>query len=255
MHKTPWLVRKAGTHRRLRLYCFSYAGGNASAYTGWQDQLDPGIEICAVQLPGRGSRLGEAPIDNMQKLVKELAAVVAHQGKMPFAFFGHSLGGLVSFELARYCKLHYLPQPLHLIVSGCNAPQHRGPSRGLHKLPHDELVKELLDYNGTPREVLEHRELMEMLLPTIRADFSLAEEYRYSPGLQLEMPVTALAGLQDKDGAVEPMQGWDKESKGAFALHWFEGGHFFINSAREEVLACIDRALAPLLAAHRPAYG
>lgn len=243
MHPSPWLVREhKSVARRLRLYCFCYAGGSASVYAPWQARLDPAIEVCAVQLPGRGSRMAEKPFTSLPDLIKALAQVVARQDDLPFAFFGHSLGGLLAFELARYHRLHYMRMPERLFVSGCDAPQYRSPSRRLHTLSDPELIEVLRDFNGTPPEVLQHRALMDLLLPTIRADFALVDDYVYRPGLPLSMPITVLAGRQEKRTA-EQVEGWRKETLAECHVHWFDGDHFFILPEQQAVLDCIGAGL------------
>ena len=246
MTSTPWLIRQPGGPRRLRLYCFSYAGGNATSFMSWQAALDPAIEVCAVQLPGRGVRLSEQPHNSLTGLIEALANVIGCQSKLPFAFFGHSLGGLVAFELARYCKRHYLPMPEHLFVSGCDAPQFRSPSRRLHELEDDALIDVLKNYNGTPPEVLENRELMALVLPAIRADFALVADYQYRPSLPLKIPVTVLAGKLDDHVLSEQIEGWQKETTNTCRIHWFVGDHFFINSNRDAVIDCLSAELAEL---------
>jgi surfactin synthase thioesterase subunit len=244
MTPTPWLVRPSGPARRLRLYCFPYAGGSAATFAGWQDALGPDIEVCAVQLPGRGARMGEAPMTDLQEVVRTLAQVISSQGRTPFAFFGHSLGAMLAFEVARFFMLHYLPMPVHLFASGCDAPQHRCEPKGLHLLPDDELIDALKDYNGTPAEILDNRELMALLLPLLRADFGLVDTYRYRAGLRLQVPLTVLAG--DQDDHIEPLQvdGWGKETAAGCQVHWFEGDHFFINAQRDAVQALVRGVLA-----------
>lgn len=244
MTPNPWLVRPNGPARRLRLYCFPYAGGSAAAFAGWQEALGPDIEVYAVQLPGRGARMGEAPLTDLQDVVRLLAHAIGSQGRAPFAFFGHSLGAMLAFEVTRFLMLHYMPLPLHLFASGCDAPQHRSASKNLHLLPDDELIEALREYNGTPAEVLANGELMALLLPLLRADFGLVESYRYRAGLRLPMPLTVLAGEQDDHIDPLQVQGWSKESAGAFQVHWFEGDHFFINAEREAVQALVRGTLA-----------
>ncbi len=244
MNTSPWLLRAPQAGRRLRLYCFSYAGGSAHAYASWQAALGADIDVCALQLPGRGMRMMEQPYTSLPKLVDALGQLLARQDRTPFAFFGHSLGALLAFELTRYCARHGLAMPEQLIVSGTSAPQHREPSRGLHTLPDEALIAELELYNGTPPEVLQHRELMELLLPTIRGDFALAEQYVYRQAPLLTLPITVYAGRRDPRVSLEQASEWRKESSGACQLHWFEGDHFFINSERDLVLECVSAQLA-----------
>ncbi len=243
MNTSSWLIHQPGGPRRFRLYCFSYAGGSATSFIPWQAALDPAIEICAVQLPGRGPRLTEPPLRSFPLLVETLARVIARQDPLPFAFFGHSLGGLLAFELARYCQHLHLPMPEHLFVSATSAPQCRPPSRRLHELDDDALIAALKDYNGTPPAALAHRELMELLLPAIRADFALVADYQYQPGPLLPIPITVLAGKRDKHVAPEQLPRWQEETSEACRLHWFEGDHFFIHADRQAVLDCVGDAL------------
>ncbi|CDG83358.1 thioesterase II family protein [Janthinobacterium agaricidamnosum] len=247
INPSAWLLRKPGAPRRLRLYCFCYAGGSAVSFMPWQALLDPAIEVCAIQLPGRGPRLAEAPYEALPPLIETLALMTGAAGELPFAFFGHSLGALIAFELARYHQRHDLPMPRHLFVSGCAAPQHRGVSRQLHALSDDGLIDALKEYNGTPPEILAHRELMQMVLPAIRADFRLVEQYQYRASLPLNIPVTALAGRRDERIGEEEVAGWGKETSLPLAVEWYQGDHFFIHPERDAVLRRISATLAGLL--------
>ncbi len=239
-------MRVGGPKRRFRLYCFPYAGGSAASFMPWQSALEPNIEVCAVQLPGRAARMTEAPVKSLPQLVETIANTIASQDSLPFAFFGHSLGGLVAFEVTRYCMHKGLPMPLHLFASGCNAPQHRGPRKQLHLMPDLELITALKEYNGTPSELLEHQELMELVLPTLRADFSLAENYSYHSTLRLPTPITVLAGKRDDHVQLEQVEGWRKETMAGCRIEWFEGDHFFINQESHLVLECIRNELQSL---------
>lgn len=241
--KSPWLVRKPGISPDLRLFCFSYAGGNASSYDAWQAELDERIEVCAIQLPGRGSRYREAPCTSMSAILNPVADILLAESEVPYAFFGHSLGALLAFEMTRLCKRRYMPLPVHLFVSGCAAPQCRNPSQDLHKLPDDELIVSLNEYNGTPPEILAHSELMKLVLPTVRADFSLAETYQYKPGDQLNVPITVFSGRMDTHVTAEQAQGWQKETKAPINIRWCAGDHFFIKSERNLVLDCLNSEL------------
>ncbi|AUH50743.1 thioesterase [Chromobacterium sp. ATCC 53434] len=253
-HPSPWILRHGGGPRpRLRLYCFPYAGGHAGIYTPWQGKLHPDVEICAVQLPGRGARFRDPGFKSLPPLIEELARELPLDGAVPFAFFGHSMGSLIAFELARRLQTLGRPLPRRLFVSGCDAPQHRQAPRGLHQLDDAGFIEALRDYQGTPAEILANRELMELLLPSLRDDFQLVESYRYHPGAPLTMPTTVLAGRDDRQRLPEQTEGWQRETTGPSRVHWFDGGHFFIASAREAVLARVNAELAELLpAAPRP---
>lgn len=232
---------------RLRMFCFSYAGGNGSTYLQWQTRIDPAIEIVAIQMPGRGARLREAPLTSMPELIEQLAARLQFPDRLPFVFFGHSLGGLVAYELARYCKLRWMRLPRALFISGCDAPRFRSTTRNLHELEGDALIDALAHYNGTPPELLAHRELMTLLEPAIRADFALAANYRYQPGPMLDMPVTVLSGRDDVELDLEHIDEWQRETNGRCKVQWFDGDHFFINSQQPAVLDFLNAELAAVL--------
>jgi surfactin synthase thioesterase subunit len=249
MKATSWIVRRPELSAKFRLFCFSYAGGNAMSFMDWQSGMLPGVVICAVQLPGRGARYHETPRSDLQALVAELADVIGGLDDLPCAFFGHSLGALLAFELTRHLERHGLMRPQHLFVSGCHAPRFRTPSE-LHLLDDDGLIGELEEYQGTPPEVLAHRELMELVLPTIRADFALVGNYKYQDGALLSMPVTVLAGCGDRFDSPLQVDGWKEETSNECRIHWFDGDHFFLRPHQQEVLACINAEVAQLLADH-----
>jgi medium-chain acyl-[acyl-carrier-protein] hydrolase len=252
-----WLVLPPHAPRGMRLYCFSYAGGNAAAYMPWQFALEPDIEVCAIQLPGRGARMAEAPITSLPALIASICAVLTEEcrrDRRPFAFFGHSLGALLAFETARQCVVLGLPMPRRLIVSGCDAPQHRRPSKGLHRMPDDQLIAALARYNGSPAEVLAHRELMDLLLPCLRADFSLAENYTYLAAPPLPVPIAVLAGKRDPHVQPDRVGEWRVETTASCQVRWFEGDHFFIQPERDGVLEFLASELAQALAEESPRH-
>lgn len=244
MMASPWLVRHPQAAPLMRLYCFSYAGGSAAAYAGWQALLGPMVEVCAVQLPGHGARMGEAPLSALAQVVEAVAAVIACQGPLPFAFFGHSLGALLAFELARHCMRHRLAMPVRVFVSGSDAPALRCNVPRMHLLSDAQFIAALRQYNGTPAELLAHRELMALVLPMIRADFALVENYVYRSFLRLPVPFTVLAGRDDPHVDLAQLDGWCKETSASCDFAVFGGDHFFINACRAEVVACVADALA-----------
>jgi surfactin synthase thioesterase subunit len=242
----PWFVRTASSSRRVRLFCFPYAGGSAASFAGWQAKVDGAVDVCALQLPGRGSRFGEAPYRSMPELVRVLAKIVRGQDDLPFAFFGHSLGALIAFEVASYCHVHGLPAPRRLFVSGCAAPQARRPLRKLHLCSDAELIAALEDFNGTPPEVLRDRDLMALLLPALRADFFLAETYQYQARPPLNTPISVLAGRLDKYATSDTASEWRRETTHACDVRWFAGGHFFIKEERAAILQYLSSELSEL---------
>jgi medium-chain acyl-[acyl-carrier-protein] hydrolase len=237
--QSPWLVRQPGPVRPFRLYCFPYAGGGASAFLSWQALLGPAVEICAIQLPGRGTRIGEAPYASLAVLARDLAHVLAGQSKSSFAFFGHSMGALLAFEVSRHLAACHLPTPNMLFVSGCAAPAHRGEERNLHELEDEALIAKLKEFNGTPPELLQDGEMMALALPSVRADFAMVAKYQYRRALLLHLPIIVLAGTSDDHCEEANLEAWREETTGPFSVHRFEGDHFFIKARQSEVMACL----------------
>jgi len=234
---------KPNPEAKLRLFCFHYAGGGAAIFRSWSDSLPSTVEVCPIELPGRSSRLRETPFTKMEPLIKALGQAIFPHLTKPFAFFGHSMGGLVSFELARLLRQEYNQSPLHLFVSGYRAPQIPDRAPQIHALPESELIKELRRYNGTPEAVLENAELMELLLPTLRADFSVVETYSYRDAPPLDCPITAFGGLEDLKPNTLELEAWREQTNSAFSVEMFPGDHFFLHSAQSLVLERLGKSL------------
>ncbi len=247
-----WLLcPRPDPQARLRLLCFAYAGGGPPIFHHWAGGLPAGVEVCAVQLPGRGARVREAPFTRLAPLVETLASALRPDLDKPFALFGHSVGALIAFELARALRRRGQPLPAHLFVSGCGAPQLPDPRLPIHALPDGEFVAELAQLGGTPAEVLAHAELMALLLPALRADFALSETYVCAEEPPLACPVTAFGGVDDARVSRDRLEGWREQTVGSFTLRLFPGDHFFINTARPALLEALAGQLEPLLAGVR----
>lgn len=230
---------------RVRLVCFPYAGGSASIYHPWAALLPPSVELAAVQLPGRQNRITEAPITDLPTLVETLAAVLAPLWDRPVALFGHSLGAILAFEVARLRRRQGLGLPVHLFVAGHRAPQLPERQPPIHHLPDAEFLAEIARLNGTPAEILAHREILEMLLPVLRADFQLAETYLYVADAPLPCPLTAFGGTADDKVPPADLAAWRAQAGGPFAAQLFPGDHFFLNTGRVRLVQAVAAALAP----------
>jgi medium-chain acyl-[acyl-carrier-protein] hydrolase len=226
----PFIRPRPGAE--VRLFCFPYAGGGASVFRDWAGRLPGHVETCPVQLPGRETRFREPAFTRVAPLVETLAKSLRPKLDQPFAFFGHSLGALVAFELSRRLQRDHGLQPTRLFVSGCGAPQTRASQTAIHALPLAEFREELQRLNGTPAAILDNDELMELLLPTLRADFSLCETYTYIDGPPLTCPITVLGGLSDDTVSRQDLDAWCEQTTGPFRLLLLPGDHFFLNSAR-----------------------
>ncbi|NER37551.1 MAG: thioesterase [Oscillatoria sp. SIO1A7] len=242
--KTPWLAcPRPNSQARLRLFCFPYAGAGASVFYPWSSQLPEDIELWAVQPPGREKRLREPLLTSLSSLIETLVPILKPYLDCPFALFGHSIGALVIFALARELRRRNYPVPKHLFVSGRRAPQTPALHPPIHQLPDAAFLAELDRYNGTPEAVLQNRDLMELFLPILRADLAIAETYSYVPEAPLDFPISAFGGLEDESVSPDRLAAWEKQSDRAFSLQMFPGGHFFFKSNPEALLKAISQQL------------
>jgi surfactin synthase thioesterase subunit len=240
---SPWFARyRPLAQPALRLVCFPYAGVGAAAYRPWIERLPRGVELWAVELPGRARRIAEPALSDVDTMTERLAAAVRAEIEGPFVFFGHSMGALLAFEVCRRLLRAGARLPRHLVVSGRRGPQlplRREPIGGL---PDDEFVRVMIErYDGIPEAVQRERELLALVLPTLRADVRALEDYRYEPGPPLPLPITALAGRHDVNVPLNDVETWREQTTATFALHAFDGGHFFVNTQMEAVLGLLNR--------------
>jgi medium-chain acyl-[acyl-carrier-protein] hydrolase len=224
--------RKPNPSASWRLFCLPYAGGNSYIFRSWLDLLPKTIEICPIELPGRGIQIKSTPFKQIEPLVKAIASEILPYLDKPFAFFGHSMGGLVSFELARFIRRHHSLEPAHLFISGRRAPQTKDLKPPIHHLPEADFLQELRQLNGTPEEVLNNHELMEILTPILRADFAVLETYIYTREAPLNCPISVFGGLQDKEVQLEELEAWREQTFNSFSLKMLPGDHFFIHSSQ-----------------------
>ena len=205
-------------------------------YFSWLEQITPDVEICAIQLPGRERRINEPSFSQLSPLIAVLTEVIEPYLAKPFAFFGHSLGALISFELARALRRHYAITPFHLFVSAQPAPQLPNPEPALCHLSDSEFLKALQRLNGTPPVVLANKELMQLVMPTLRADFALIETYQYLPDAPFHCPITVFGGEHDLNIRTEHLDAWRYQTQSAFQLKIFDGDHFYLHAQRETLL-------------------
>jgi medium-chain acyl-[acyl-carrier-protein] hydrolase len=239
-----WIAcRKPSPQARLRLFCFPYAGGGVSIFRAWSDGLPADVEVCPVQLPGRGTRLMEPPFTRLSPLIQALAEALFPLLDIPFAFFGHSLGALVSFELARQFRRERAVEPVRLFISADRAPQIPNRDPAIHSLPEREFLVELCRLNGTPRKVLEDDELRQIMLPLLRADFAVYETYGYSTEPPLNCPISAFGGLQDHRVNRGDLEAWREQTSISFSLRMFPGDHFFLNTTQASLLGALSQEL------------
>jgi medium-chain acyl-[acyl-carrier-protein] hydrolase len=234
---------------KLRLFCFPYAGAAATVYRLWPADLPADVEVCAIQLPGRGNRLAEAPLTSMPALVDALVPALLPHLDLPFAFFGHSMGAVVAYEVAHALAAGSDPMPWQLFLSGRRPPRIPGAETQLHLLDDEAFVVEInRRYGGIPREVLQEPEILALLLPCLRADIRAMETHRPPARGPLAIPISVFGGADDRLAPRHQLDAWRAETSRAFQVTTFAGGHFYLERQRQPLLAELAASLAPFWA-------
>ena len=242
--QNKWVRLLSGNpNPRLRVFCLPYAGGGTLQYRPWARALPDELQLCALLLPGREERMGEPGWTQMEPLVTALVEAMRPLLDRPFVLYGHSMGALISYELAHALRRTLGVEPARLIVSGRSAPEVTNQTT-FHKLPDDSLVTALNQrYGGIPQVLLNEPELLAMFVPVLRADFTLIETYRYEPREPLTCALTAFGGTRDRTVSPAAVQAWQHHTVGPFAAHFVEGEHFFIQSNQARWLALFNSEL------------
>ena len=243
-YSKSWLVQpRPNPQARLRLFCFPFAGGGALAYRTWSTHLPPDVEVCAIRLPGRESRLREPLFTRLEPLIETLEVVLRPFLNKPFMFFGHSLGAIIGFELARQLRRQNHPGLNRLFVSSHRAPQLPLPGPPVHQAPEAEFIARIRGLNGTPEIFLEDAQLRELLLPVLRADFAIWETYHFVNQAPLDCPIFAFVGEQDPEVSLHDVDAWRIHTHNAFRTHVFPGDHFFWQSTPHPLLQTLTELL------------
>ncbi len=249
LNTNTWtLAFKPNEQAKLRLFCFPYAGGGASIYRQWPQALPEQIELRSVTLPGREVRLREKSYTRITPLVETLVEAIEPELDKPFAFFGHSMGGLIAFETARELRRQGYPEPQHLFISARPAPQIGRADPPLSHLPDVTFASELQRrYSGIPAAIFRDPELMAMYLPILRADLELLETYSYNAEEPLDYPISTYGGMQDLMVTPDKITPWQQQTTHEFNRALFPGNHFFLQTQQSQLLATIGRALTEIL--------
>ena len=237
---------------RQRLFCFPYAGGGTAIYRLWSQVMPPGVELCRIQLPGHESRLRERPYDRLIDIVDELSTVIRPLLNVPFAFFGHSMGALISFEMARAVRRKHGLATDHLFVSAWRAPQLPLDS-ALHRLPEAEFIEKLqARFSGIPNGVLQDREILELMLPVLRADLTVCETYKYAVDQPFDRPITVFGGADDHWVNAAELAAWEVHTNSLTNVSMLPGDHFFINNERQSLAHEVAKILADTVSGEQP---
>ncbi|MFD4628485.1 thioesterase II family protein [Streptomyces sp. NPDC058284] len=241
----PWIRRfRPRPEAGVRLVCFPHAGGSATYYQplAQSPTLLPEAEVLAVQYPGRQDRRRERLVDEIPVLADLVTKALLPFGDRPLAFFGHSMGAVLAYEVAQRLGERTGNEPCHLFVSGRRAPSVFRPGT-VHLLSDAELAAELRRAGGTDPMFLNDEELLAEILPIVRNDYRAIELYRWSPSPPLACPITALIGDRDAQATRDEAAAWRQHTDGPFDLKVFSGGHFYLNTHQQGVSEIISKAL------------
>lgn len=243
--KNRWLSFNGAAHDgRPIVFCFPFAGGGATFYRPWAQHAPRSSALVPVQPPGREERLMEPSFERMPDLVRAAADALLPFLRPPYALLGHSMGGMIAYELAQELRRRNAPLPMHLFVSGAPAPHLAAEIPPIYHLPEPQLLDEIRNrYRAFPDEVLESRELLDLLLPRLRADLAVTGAYVYREGPPLNCPITAFGG--DGDVTVTPamIEAWREHTVMTFRSEILPGGHFFLTDHASRILATLEQAL------------
>jgi surfactin synthase thioesterase subunit len=239
-HSNLWLRRfHPAPESRINLVCFPHAGGSASFYYPVSDALQPTLQVIALQYPGRQDRRLEPFLHTISDFADEAYLALKPLAGQPIAFFGHSMGATIAFEVAQRMKHHLGVSPVTLFASGRRAPS-RHRDENVHQRSDDGLVAEMQLLSATDAQLLGDPEMLQMILPAIRSDYHAVETYRYSLGPKLSCPIIALIGDSDSRVTIDEAQAWDQHTTGDFELQTFSGGHFYLASHQAAVINLIS---------------
>jgi medium-chain acyl-[acyl-carrier-protein] hydrolase len=230
---------------KIKLFCFPYAGGSAVIFNKWKQFLHAGIELIPVELAGRGKRIHEPLYKDVPEAIDDVFQIVSKGiNGLPYALFGHSMGGMISYQLSQKLRENGYSASTHIFFSGRSAPHvKRTDDIKYHLLDEEEFRKEVITLGGTPPEFFDHPELLEVFLPVLKNDFKLAETDIQNGEIHpLDCNITVFLG-KEEDLTTEQCDGWKKHTKKLCTMHYFEGGHFFINNETEQIVRLINNTL------------
>lgn len=236
---------------KIRLFCLPYAGGSAMMYVRWKELLAEGIELCPVELTGRGTRMSEPLYGSFDEMLEDVFLQIQDRLDVPYALFGHSMGSWLAYELAHKITEQGLPAPHHLFFSARRAPHVPKEDVAYHQLPLRDLMRELEALGGASQEMFENEQLLKLFLPTLLADFKVLYEYRYSAKTQkLPCSISVLSGKGDAPITGSDLLAWKELTAVSCRVHKLVGGHFFINENMPAVVEVVNAALRDLPLSH-----
>ncbi|MBU1627179.1 putative thioesterase [bacterium] len=248
---SPWFyVPKPNYKAKLRLFCFPYAGGTAEIYHDWQYKLPEEIEMVAIHYPGHIQRSRENLFRRLSSLVESISGEIEQYMDKPCAFFGHSMGALIAYELSQHFVSEDKKMPEYLFLSARRAPHLPVIHPYMHKLSTEECVSVMRGFDMVPDEVSDNKPLIEKILPMLKADFEMIETWQFDIEVSpLDIPICAFGGTNDKLASKKDIEAWEKMTSGEFNAYFFPEKHFFIlnNEVRTQLIRILVKMLRPLL--------
>ncbi|MBH5318590.1 thioesterase [Paenibacillus sp. GSMTC-2017] len=231
---------------QIPLLFLPYAGGSAQVYKKWAKALDPSIVLTPLEMAGRGGRMGESCCEDVPSAVKDLLRFTRKYTTGPYAIFGHSMGSLLAYELMRSLRDEGLRLPIAAFLSGRDAPHSVESNRTTYLLPDEAFIEEIKSLGGTSNELFQHKELLNLFMPIMRADFKLVGTYHYEPGEPLPVHMIVMNGNQDTSLCGESIE-WKSHTSHTCDIVQFEGGHFFIQEHEKKVISLINDRMLGIL--------
>lgn len=237
-------IPRPNPQAKLRIFCFPYAGGSSTSYLPWLDKFGSSVELVLVQMPGRGIRFTSKLHNSMDELMDELLVSIIPMTSVPYVFFGHSFGGKVAYELCCKLRLYHQPLPKHFFASGSAAPHLPYDRKRIHDLPEKAFLQEIKHLNGTPQEVLNNKDLWEIVLPILRSDFKLSESH-VAKKVPMPFPISVLNG-EDDNIESSRLKAWEELTISQFQIWQLPGDHFFLNQHTDSVIKKVSSVIAEL---------
>lgn len=243
MKISPASLNSAKDKMRGRLVCFPYAGGGASAYYRWPELILPDLELIRITLPGHEHRIREPLVKNIGEIIEKVSDELRFITEEPYAMFGHSMGAIIAFETCREFRRKKLPLPDHLFAAGYRAPQLPDTDNPITHLPNHEFLEKVCAYGGMPQGILNNKELLDIFVPILKADYQIIESYQYAAEPPLNCSITTFGGIADQKVSSRQIVEWEKQTKKEFKSRFFDGGHFFIKNRESELVGEINLIL------------
>lgn len=233
--------------KSVKLFCIPYSGGSANVYYKWKKELDSSIELCPIEIAGRGKRINEPFYETVDEAAEDISNLMLKEinEDTHYAILGHSMGALLAYE--SYFKLmeKCSKEPEHIFFSGRKAPQDEMDKTEYYKLPDDEFLKVVFAYGGNTREIMQNEDLFRIFVPILRADFKIAETYTYKPrDKKIMCDITVINGKNDFSVMEIDLDKWSKVAGKSCNYHWIRGNHFFITENAKETVQYLNRMLS-----------